>query len=978
MPSLRRVLLQAACAAPLTLGLAPATQAATIFDPAITWRTIVTPHFRVNFPAEHEAIARLAAGYAEEAHEKLAPWLRSEPEQRTELTLLDSEDTTNGFGFPLPNNQIFIYLSSPPADQLMGRYDSWLRDLLLHEYTHVLHLEKTEGLPALVKRVIGRSWFPNMLQPIFLIEGLAVHTETAHSTGGRGRDTAYRMYLRTAALNGRLAGIDQASGYFTIDPPGGEIPYVYGMAFYRHLATRYGADAPARLAHAHAANLYAGLWGLDDELRALTGKDAQGLWRDLMAELEADARAQRATILARGPLTPLTLVTRAGMHQRHPRFLPDGSLAWAGWTGHAFAQVSVRDAGKPAAKPRRLLGKSPFGSWDVSRDGRWAYHARNWDENRFTGYEDLFRYDLKARRLERLSQRARLDMPAISPDGRTLVAVHNAGAQTTLVRMRADGTGRVDLTQLTDRSQLSSPTWHPRLRLLALSAWRGGARDLYLVNPDTGALRAPWRDRAVDQDPTWTPDGRYVIFSSDRDGVFNLYAWDWLHRRLFRVTNVLGGVIEPAVSPDGRTIAASSYGPKGWDIVTLPLDPATWRLVPTPGSEPGLRQPPPAVPPPTTPATAYDPWPSLRPKLWAPFGFFDERGPVWGFQTFGQDVLMQHFAFGAFGWGLLSGRPFYSVSYSNEVWYPSLSAYATDTTLLSAPLHAGRAHTVVQRGRYQGVSATFPGLPSIFLQNQWATGDTVTLAFSAQHVQDEMDVAALGLPERLRPQTGQTNTLAATWRFADNYKHAWSISPEGGNLGTLGYEKALPALGSQHAFDRVWLDWRRYAALPWEHHVLAWRLSGGTSVGGGAAGDFYLGGSDSATLLANVDLRTASGVGTRSVPLRGYAFAAQRGPSVAAFSAEWRFPLLPVQRGWGTVPFFVRNLHGAVFTEAGQAWEGAFDWRRSLLDVGLELRAQTHVQQAPTEVRLGIGQGLVTPGGGVPWPVAFFELGSYF
>ncbi|MEB3197524.1 MAG: BamA/TamA family outer membrane protein [Candidatus Sericytochromatia bacterium] len=951
-------------------------RAATIFDPSIQWQTIVTPHFRVNFPAEHMAIARLAAGYAEEAHQLLAPYLRSEPAQRTELTLLDSEDTTNGFGFPLPNNQIFIYLSSPPSDQLMSRYDSWLRDLLLHEYTHVLHMEKTEGLAALVNRVFGRSYFPNMIQPIFLIEGLAVHTETRWSSGGRGRDSAYRMYLRQAALAGKLVGIDQACGYFTIDHPGGELPYVYGAAFYRHLAERYGADAPARLAHAHAANPFVGTWGLDDELKTLTGKDSQALWAELQQSLTAEALAERQAILARGPLTPLTAVTEGGMHHRHPRFLPDGALTWAEWSGHGFAQVMRREA---AAKPRRLMSKSPFGSWEPSPDGHWLYHARNWDDNRFTGYEDLFRFDVKQKKLERLSTRARLDMPTVSPDGRWLVAVQNGGGQTALVKLRSDGTRRQDLVRLNDRSQFSSPAWHPRRDLIAVSAWRDGGRDLYLVDPSSGRMRPLWRDRAVDQDPAWSPDGRYLVFSSDRDGVFNLYAHDMRTGRLLRLSNVLGGLIEPVVSPDGKTIAAASYSLPGWDIVTLPFEPARLQALPRPRpAEPPPRQPAPQVEAAAFPLVPYDAWPSFRPKTWAPFGFLDERGPVWGFQTFGQDVLMQHFAFGAVGLGLLSGRPFYSLSYSNEVFFPSLSVFATDSTLISAPVHEGKAHQVVQRGQYQGVSATFPGLPSIFLQNQWATGDTLTFAFNAQHLSDISEVAALGLPAEIRPRTGQTNTLSLTYRFADNYKFAYSVSPEGGNLATLGYEKAVPALGSAYAFDRIWLDWRRYTPLPWTHHVLATRLSVGSNGGSREAGDFFLGGADSATLLSNVDLRTASGVGTRGVPLRGYGFATQRGPNAASLSVEWRFPLLAVQRGVGVFPLFLRNLHGAAFLEAGQAWGGPFDWRRSLLDTGFELRAQTHVQQAPTELRLGVGQGLVNPGSGLLWPTAYAELGSYF
>ncbi len=951
--------------------------AANLFDPSLAWKTIVTPHFRVNYAAENEEVARLAAGYAEEAHQILSPWLEEVPENRTEMTIVDHEDMVQGYSFPLPNNQIWLYLTSPASDQLMSRHDSWLRDLVIHEYTHLLHMEKTAGLAALVNKVVGRSYYPNLFLPIFLIEGLAVHTETRWSSGGRGRDTAYQMYLRVAALEDQLAGIDKASGYFTIDHPGGEIPYIYGMAFYRHLATHYGADAPARLAKDHAANPYVGVWGLDDELKAITGRTAVQLWADMRAELKADARRQREAAIARGPLTPVTLVTTSGMHHRHPRFLPKGDLAWGEWTGHGYAHLVSSEPHKKDAKPRRIITKSPFGSWDVSRDGRWLYHSRSWDDNRFTGFEDAFRWDLKNRKIERLSTRARLDMPAVSPDGRWVVAVQNGRGQTNLVKMRADGSKAAPLTTLTDRSQLSSPAWHPRRDAIAVSAWRAGGRDLYLVHPERGTLTPLWRDRHVDQDPAWTPDGRHLVFTSDRDGVYNLYAYELATKKLFRITNVVGGLIEPAVSPDGKTLACASFGVKGWDIATLPWEPKAWRQVPTPVDEPGMAQPEPAVSAAAFPAQVYDPLPSLRPKTWAPFGFMDERGPVWGFQTFGQDVLMRHYVFGAFGLGLASGRPFYSLGYSNEVLYPSFYAYAMDTPLISAPTMDGVPFWVVQRARYQGLSMTLPGLPSIFLQTQSATGDNLSLAFNAQHVQDENDVADHNLPERVRPRTGQTNTLAATYKYSDNYKFAYSISPEGGTLATLGYEKALPAIGSRYDFDRVWVDVRRYAGLPWQHHALAVRLSGGTNVGR-EAGDFYLGGAESSTLFSNIDLRTASSVGTRFMPLRGYGFAAQSGASALAVSSEWRFPVYDVQRGLGVYPIFVRNLHGAVFAEAGQAWDGWFDWRRSLADVGVELRAQAHVQQAPTEIRAGIGQGLVATGRGAQWPIVFFELGTYF
>jgi outer membrane protein assembly factor BamA len=159
--------------------------------------------------------------------------------------------------------------------------------------------------------------------------------------------------------------------------------------------------------------------------------------------------------------------------------------------------------------------------------------------------------------------------------------------------------------------------------------------------------------------------------------------------------------------------------------------------------------------------------------------------------------------------------------------------------------------------------------------------------------------------------------------------------------------------------------------------VLAVRASGGAAIGE-QAGNFFLGGFDSATLLTNVDLRTASSVGQRQLPMRGYPFGVSTGPKAAALSAEYRFPIASVQRGYSIYPIFVRNVHGAVFAEAGQAWKDGFDWGQNLYSVGAELRAQTHFMQAPSEVRLGIGQGLIRQGAGVQWPQLYADVGAYF
>jgi hypothetical protein len=65
------------------------------------------------------------------------------------------------------------------------------------------------------------------------------------------------------------------------------------------------------------------------------------------------------------------------------------------------------------------------------------------------------------------------------------------------------------------------------------------------------------------------------------------------------------------------------------------------------------------------------------------------------------------------------------------------------------------------------------------------------------------------------------------------------------------------------------------------------------------------------------------------------------GSRAAVVNLDYRVPLLHVERGFGTVPFFLRNVHAAVFFDAGHAWSGRFrgsDIRRS---VGAELSVDT-------------------------------------
>lgn len=96
-----------------------------------------------------------------------------------------------------------------------------------------------------------------------------------------------------------------------------------------------------------------------------------------------------------------------------------------------------------------------------------------------------------------------------------------------------------------------------------------------------------------------------------------------------------------------------------------------------------------------------------------------------------------------------------------------------------------------------------------------------------------------------------------------------------------------------------------------------------------------------------------------NVYLRGYPANKYRGQKVGLASAGYRFPVKNLEWGGGNTPFFFKRVHGAVFVEAGNVWDGAFQSREAKKSVGVEARMDMTVSYfLPVTVGLGLAKAL--------------------
>jgi len=255
------------------------------FDPSFVWTTLVTPHFLIHYHQGGEETAKRAAVLAEDVHARLAPRIKWEPKDKTRIVIVDAMDEANGYTTPIPYNQIVLFLTPPSGTQGFGltAYDDWLRLLITHEYTHVLQLDMVTGGPAALQKVLGRIYFPNLFQPVWMLEGLATYEETEQTSAGRGRSPGAEMTIRTAVLENAFPDLGSAA-VFPDSWPAGEVPYLFGEAFTRYIADTYGREKLAEI-----STVYSGRWFpllVTSTSRKVLNAEYQDLWNKWRKGLE--------------------------------------------------------------------------------------------------------------------------------------------------------------------------------------------------------------------------------------------------------------------------------------------------------------------------------------------------------------------------------------------------------------------------------------------------------------------------------------------------------------------------------------------------------------------------------------------------------------------------------------------------------------------------------------------------------------------
>ena len=550
--------------------------------------------------------------------------------------------------------------------------------------------------------------------------------------------------------------------------------------------------------------------------------------------------------------------------------------------------------------------------------------------------------------------------PAVSPDGRRIVFVQNhAGTRSIHIGdLQQDRIANVRPFVPTPWLEQSfTPRWSPDGTHVVYSVWKtGGNRDIRYVDVATGTYRDLTDDRAVDGAPSFSADGRFIYFQSDRTGIANVYAYEIATGRLRQVTNVINGAYCPEPSPDGKTIAYVGYTHAGFDLFAIRVDEDAWtEALPYVDDHP----PTPHVDYKTFPIKKYSPWHTLTPRKYGVAYTEGGFGHVITIDAEGQDISGLHTVSATTTAELNHPEIEGSLGYT----YGGLPFDASFSVFRSIAPRAGYsignsfAPTIVQEST--GVASTLS-----YTRSTAYDARTYTISQSYSRVGLSFPTTPIAKYDPYETPTIPTGGMASTLHLGYSYTNAeqflWSVGAERGISLSFAFDWTDPIIGSDYTGFSTNGDFTWYLLMPWlQHHSLALHAGGGTSGGSfPGKGAFYIGSFVDLPVIDTIRNVEIQG----GITLRGYQPLAESGRSYALTNAEYRFPIINVDRGQSTLPIFLNRINGAAFIDYGSAFD---DFRNAQFKTGVGGELWFDVMLGYVETftfRVGYAKGLASGG----------------
>lgn len=206
----------------------------------INWKTLESDKFQIIYKPGFEKHGKECLKIME-YYQKDVTNLTGHKLSKTPIVIEDIGIISNGYTNPIFRN-IHLFTYPPNSFSELGFTQNWWRIVGIHEYTHMAHLTRMEGIPFLFATLGGNIFQPNIWSPSWLTEGIATYSESQISPyEGRINDGFFDAYISACASEGKFPSLLDVT-YLPIRYPYWNGKYIYGGKFFYYLSQKYGKE----------------------------------------------------------------------------------------------------------------------------------------------------------------------------------------------------------------------------------------------------------------------------------------------------------------------------------------------------------------------------------------------------------------------------------------------------------------------------------------------------------------------------------------------------------------------------------------------------------------------------------------------------------------------------------------------------------------------------------------------------------------